>query len=71
MATSIQSDDFLDPITETTFCLMGDPSSLELYVLDEEEEEWEPVDWDIVEEDEDTHKHYLSVVEKIKATLTK
>ena len=39
----------------------------ELYELNEEEDEWEPVDWDIIAEDEEMNDHYSWVFSKLKA----
>ena len=38
-----------------------------LYELNEEEDEWEPVDWDIIAEDEEMNDHYSWVFSKLKA----
>ena len=37
-----------------------------LYELNEEEDEWEPVDWDIIAEDEEMNDHYSWVFSKLK-----
>ena len=38
-----------------------------LYELNVEEDEWEPVDWDIIAEDEEMNDHYSWVFSKLKA----
>ena len=40
----IQTDDYFDPISGNVYCLMGDDTSLTLYLLDEEEDEWNEVE---------------------------
>ena len=37
-----------------------------LYELNEEADEWEPVDWDIIAEDEEMNDHYSWVFSKLK-----
>lgn len=37
-----------------------------LYELNEEVDEWEPVDWDIIAEDEEMNDHYSWVFSKLK-----
>lgn len=37
-----------------------------LYELNVEEDEWEPVDWDIIAEDEEMNDHYSWVFSKLK-----
>ena len=42
-----------------------------LYELNVEEDEWEPVDWDIIAEDETMNDHYSWVFSKLKAAQEK
>ena len=32
-----------------------------MYLLDEEEDEWEPIDWDVVSEDAELKEFYVKV----------
>ncbi len=57
-----QSEDFYSKELDTTFCLIDD----ELYELNDEDE-FEPVDWEIVEEDASMVTLYKAVVEEIKS----
>ena len=42
---------------DTTFTIIdGD-----LYELNEIEDEWEPIDWDVIEEDEEMYKDYKDI----------
>ena len=50
---------------ETTFTVMFD----KLYELNEEVDEWEPVDWDIIGEDDEMNDHYAWVYGKLKRDI--
>ena len=54
-------------VYDELFTVIGD----KLYTLNEEEDEWEPVDWDIVGEDEEMNDHYAWVFGKIKRDIAK
>jgi hypothetical protein len=48
-----------------TFMLMGD----ELYILDDQEDDWEPVDMDIVAEDPEQEQDYVEIREALENAL--
>ena len=54
-------------VYQETFTVIGDS----LFTLNEEEDEWEPVDWDIIEEDDEMNDHYSWVFSKIKRDMAK
>ena len=54
-------------VYDELFTIIGDT----LYTLNEEEDEWEPVDWDIIEEDEEMNDHYSWVFSKLKSDTAK
>ena len=54
-------------VYDELFTVIGDM----LYTLNEEEDEWEPVDWDIIAEDEDMNDHYSWVFSKLKKDIAK
>ena len=60
-------EEYFCPETETTFTVLFD----NLYELNVEEDEWEPVDWDIIAEDEIMNDHYSWVFSKLKADQEK
>lgn len=55
------------PVYDTLFTIIFD----ELYELNEVEDEWERVDWDIVSEDEEMNDHYSWVFSKLKTMIEK
>jgi hypothetical protein len=48
-----------------TFMLMGD----ELYILDDQEDDWEPVDMDIVAEDPEQEQDYVEIREALENAM--
>ena len=52
---------------DTTFTLISD----KLYELNTDEDEWEPVNWDIIEEDDEINDHYSWVYSKLKSDIAK
>ena len=54
--------EYYDTETEQLFTVMFDA----LYTLNEEVDEWEPVKWDIINEDEVQAEHYAWVYAKLK-----
>ncbi|WNL51014.1 hypothetical protein SCREM2_gp95 [Synechococcus phage S-CREM2] len=63
----MQPPEFYCTKYEELFTILFD----KLYVLNEEEDEWEPVDWDIIAEDEDMNDHYAWVFGKLKKDIQK
>ena len=56
--------EYYDEKYDVTFGLIGE----DLYTL--EDDEWEPVDWDIIEEDEEMNDHYSWVLSKLLTSVT-
>ena len=63
----MQPDEYYCTVYETTFTVLFG----KLYELNVEEDEWEPVDWDIIAEDETMNDHYSWVFSKLKADQEK